>query len=480
MAAGFVHRFLVLGLSATVAAGQAGFFWSLAGIEGETDVRRLADNNTAPAPTQEPFKVTDDVEAANCVLGKNCSDGGMDPLRGLCVLSTSPGGKACWDVCNPKHSPQQYKVNNNAAVTMSYAGMVESVRAGLNPMVSCPNLEGGDPCPPGDFCPAAMLAEFKILKGRGMCVIDPNQHTSRSCWDMCNFHRSVSEFTMGTPEGTGATVSATRASGICPGTPWWFYPVVGLSILAIIGCCAGLFVAVKHVGARRLRSRKESLVESRYNEEQRDYKEYGEPMHEDLAGGMSQPRESAAPPPAAHEYMMQQPQEQIYAQPPQTPASPQAQEPLAGLYDGGASRQVQTGPPPQGMQQQFSPMGMSTPNTVPGGVGLLSPQGLDNTHLTGGSMRIPGLDEPNLLNSMPSLQVGGSEHYHQQQYRLGTTQPATQVLQNSFQGQPVGTVGMPSFHTQVPMNYMAGASPPGSIQMQPGVQPGFFTTLQRR
>merc|ERR1711963_644039 len=94
--------------------------------------------------------------------------------------------RACWDVCNENHRPQEFMVDTNVAVTMSYAGMVETVRAGLNPMVRCPgNFHGGDPCPPGDLCTPRFRLRSDLPEGRGICIIDASEAEGRSCADMC-------------------------------------------------------------------------------------------------------------------------------------------------------------------------------------------------------------------------------------------------------------------------------------------------------
>lgn len=419
----------------------------------------------------------DDAEPAACVLGQNCTDGGIPAYRGLCVVSRNPGaGKACWDVCNPNHAPESYQVNDNTAVTMSYAGMVETVRAGLNPMVRCPNnLHGGDPCPPGEPCTYEMRRFYNIPKGRGMCVIDANKPNSRACMDMCDTRKDPSAFTFGTPAGTASTVETTRAN-VCPRMPWAVIILTFVGIVGFSSCCIGVLLWVRKTVSRRSKSRNLPLS-SAYDQEADGNPDLDsaevmrDPLADDVRMGSEDPsspqneyarpgrlhgepdaaREPDLLPPEPPRVASSRPQESVYAQ---------------------APTQADSMPP------MFLGSAPSSRAQVPSGFG--GHHG-SNSRAQSGSFtpgpRIPGLSEPNLLPNIGALQAAGP-----QQFVLGATHGmnANPLLSSTMSSQP--GAAMPSFHTKVPSSYIGGASPPASMKIPGPAAPGqqWFTTLQRR
>jgi len=350
----------------------------------------------------------DDIQHSQCTLGGNCSDGGIPENRGFCARGRHIGlGNACWDVCNLNHDPESFTTSDTLdRETMSFAGMVETVRAGLNPMVRCPGLEsGGDSCPPGEMCPEEMLTEFKILKGRGMCVIDAGQHHSRACWDMCDSRRNPQDYTMGTASGTAATVWAVRGSSVCPGTPWWAWALTVLGAMMMVTCGIGAFNVIKRLRKIRSRAAKEHNMDENYD----DTAEFKKNMEEGSSDSDSK-------------YEMQQ------DLPPQKEWHGSSEAPLSipPQHEGQWLTQFHGAIPQDGFSHRTYP-----PSTGPGV-----------------PSSIPGLDAPNLLGHLPEIQAAFPPSSFSLPGRAGVpgAAPATVV-------QTLPPQVMTSFQTQLPPVY---------------------------
>jgi len=431
-------KLLALGLGGCLAAAAAG--------------NATANVTTTPAPAYHA-----DSSPAGCTPGKSCTNGGMPAERGMCVMDASGAGAACWDVCNPAHSPGQYRVSTNPVVTMTYKGMVETVRSGLNPIVNCPGMKGGDPCPPGFQCPAEILSQSRVPKGQGLCVIDPNAPMSRACWDMCDFTKSVRRYTVGTAEGTATFVNGVRSS-VCPHMTWWFIALSVLGVVAVLLIIFGLGIFIRKTIAKRA-----SKGRSRGAVEIADKPELGEELNDRDYEQDVHPDDPTSP---HNEYAR---------------AGMAYQEPDAGHH---MNDMLPPEPPRHDsmhahleqpfMEAPFYPDG--TPGGTSRSMQALAPQLYSPT-----GHGIPGLTEPqNLLNLTQSAL--------QQQHQLGAMTTAIHAppvghmqgsfaapaMQSSFAG--VGMhqqqMGMQSFNTM----------PPSSVQMgigQMGGQQQYFTQRQR-
>mmetsp|Transcript_14151 Transcript_14151/g.30724 ORF Transcript_14151/g.30724 Transcript_14151/m.30724 type:complete len:494 (-) Transcript_14151:354-1835(-) len=298
--------------------------------------------------TERPFWF--DADPASCVLGKACSDGGIPLERGLCVLTES-NNRACWDVCNTHHPSGSYRINMNNMVTMTFKGMVETVRSGLNPSVHCSGMTNGDPCPPGDNCPNSMLARHKVPEGRGICVIDPQAHMSRSCWDMCDTRISMTKLTMGTAAGTEERVRAVRNSDTCPHLSFWKVMLIAVGVIGASASCCGLVMVLRKSAARRgKRSSRANPKELDFDEgaedEENEYTQPGNGFQDGIMDRSGIPGHDLPPqPPSAAELMMQQQQQQ------------QQQQQMgfyqdgSGYYQGGSYSPTGAGMPIPGLKE---------------------------------------------------------------------------------------------------------------------------------
>lgn len=460
----------------------------------------VAATTAAPEP---PYY--QDVEPANCVLGYNCTDGGMPVYRGICVQAKNPGaGRACWDVCNPNHAPAAYNSSEvyNPVLLASTTGMIQAVRANLNPIVTCPNLLGGDPCKPGEMCGADFLTAFAVPEGRGICVLDDTQARDRGCWDMCDHRKNAVDYTMGTASGTESKIMDVRGSSACPGLQWWQILLIVLVVLLVLACLAGVGYVVMFGKGRgkshpALLKQKHGGLEAEPRDYQEEYPEMqGGQMME--AGGMD--GGSFGDDHQAQHYRGQQGggfSEDMMAPPPSPPRQghsqsrevfleeaygPPPQEPPRGYY----AEQGPVSPPeqqyqhhPQQQQQYYAPDPQPLQEPVESS---FYPSGAPSASMMGttSGLRIPGLDEPNLLG-----------HVGQMMHQQVPTLPQSPALLSSSSN-PLGSFNfapgqqaslqqpvMPSFHTQLPPMY-GQQTPPASVQLQqPGSQQ-WFTQLQRR
>lgn len=388
-----------------------------------------------------------DVDPAGCTIGRSCTNGGIPQNRGVCVVSRT-GSFACWDVCNPNHASDSFRANNNVMVTMTLKGMVETVRAGNNPTVSCPGFRGGDICPPGNDCPAGIAASYKVPEGRGMCVIDPDGYMSRACWDMCDTTILTSAFALGTPEGTKTKILNVRGSTACPRLQWWGILLTVLGVLGLIFLCVGLGIMLRRRAGSKSR-------------ESGELKDFTQGLHEEADEGMDQgdvydrglgdyQQEPAA------EMMPPEPPRQDSIRPPvhDMPAyQPYYDQGSAGTSSYSANLPL----PPATSSSPYSPSGR-----------LQSMQQPSSPYSPGGRP-IPGLQEPENLLNLTQQQLG-------QQALLGQSLAVPQQVvgyQASFTAPPmygglqmpqVGHMGGHSFHTV----------PPQSVQMTPGTGPMYF------
>lgn len=425
----------------------------------------------------------------------------MPSYRGICVASPNPGaGRACWDVCNFNHLPIHYSMGDTAPAPMQFGvkGMIESVRAGLNPLVKCPGNFGGDPCPPGSACPKEMSDMYSVSAGRGMCVLDESQPQDRACWDMCDSSKSPVSFTMGTPPGTESKVRGVRGSSRCPGTQWWKILLLILGIFLIIGCIVGAIVVVRNQKKKSKSSSRRQDEDDRQQDYSTKFLEDGAPMDRQV---YDQPPINQDQPPYDDYGAPSPQQDRGFAMPPSPP-------PDGGYHTDRAALMEEYGPPPtnfvdtpapqreqppqepsqppqqQSLQayQQQNFEGSRQPSVAMGG-GSMGTMSMPSASVSG-TARIPGLDEPNLLGNLQMMQqqqqAGSMEGFQTNPYAMipQNTQPGSAymtpgsgaVLQNSFNFAPPGgqPSGLNSFHTQIPSLYPPG-SPPSSVQVRPGV-----------
>jgi hypothetical protein len=347
---------------------------------------------------------------------------------------------------------------------------------------------------------------FDVEPGRGMCVVNNSRQDNRGCRDMCDYSFSPMSFTEGAAKGAAAVVEQVRGGGRCPNPNWWlwFIPAVLLCLCCGVGICVVLSGSIKEFIAKRAgkgkRTRASSLqgVASRGADAQEEgdgYEEYGDagapPPLPDRPPSRSRDVQieeyGAGPPPEPH------PHHSSYreAPPPAPPPFPEDTQMSAQIgaaqqlfdqidvnHDGVISRSeyeqyarcasMGLAPPP--------PMGGSAPPSV-------------------GSMRIPGLDEPNLFSNLQNMVGPGSApQLAPSMEGLGITAPF--IPPNS---QPQGVSAQapvfqiaPSYHTQIPPTFASSLPPgpvssaPNSVQIAPGaVTSGnagapFFTQLMRR
>lgn len=450
-----------------------------------------------------------DVEPASCTLGYNCTAGGIPIYRGICVQAKNPGaGRACWDVCNPNHLAPSYNVSEvfNPVLVASTTGMIQAVRANLNPIVQCPNMLGGDPCKPGDFCSKEWHDSFNIPEGRGMCVLDESQPNDRACWDMCDSGRRQEDYTMGTASGTGSKVGEVRGNGACPGIHWWQVLLYVLLVLLILACLVAVAYVVKFGLNQRKRTASIDQKQRHFEAEPRDFKEdfpdmdgpmmeagldggpYGDdPYHRDMQPPPSPPRQHEN-----REVLLDESYGESYGPPPN-------QEPPRGYY---GEQPVAAAPPevplmdqqhPQQQQHYMPEQSVQEPTQFeapfyPGPTAGPSPSAIGGA---APGIRIPGLDEPNLLGNLGHMmQQQQADAFHTQVPQSPALIPSSTQSggagQTSFNFAPgqqalLSQSVMPSFHTQLPPMYQqTAASPPGSVQLRPPGSQQWFTQLQRR
>mmetsp|Transcript_16135 Transcript_16135/g.25810 ORF Transcript_16135/g.25810 Transcript_16135/m.25810 type:complete len:449 (+) Transcript_16135:68-1414(+) len=424
----------------------------LAAVEGTTV------NATWPVADVFPDKLN-----PTCTPNRGCQLGSTHAanLRSLCVAS--PGKpNYCWDVCNPAHAAEEYLETTNDIDFKNRLArdMVEEVRKGLNPAVSCPRslqkyLKGVDACSPGDKCGESLRRQFHVAKGQGMCVVEPGNSRGRVCWSMCDTKKPATKYALGATADIAATVIQFRDSGSCNPSNWLTW-VIALLVIALLTslCVLGVFTYRKRRGDR---SRKEeSLADSLaddYEDDGPGVEERGFDGQEDFGAQGSAEQGEYGPPP------------------PQSFSAQGRSFDRAGQHQDSPSRA--TG---RGMQMDFL-----EPTHAPY-------NGLQQNT----SMRIPGLDEPHL--SLQSIQpmVVPQATSQAPLVQMGTTMPAQQVQYGSQPqyvpqqpGQPVyrtaSAVPMqafqtqlgPTFSTQVPQQ-SGYTSQAGSVQIGPGsamVQP---------
>jgi hypothetical protein len=351
-----------------------------------------------------------------------------------------------------------------------------------------------------------MASLFNVEEGRGMCVVNTSRRDNRACRDMCDYNFSPMSYTEGAARGAADIVGQVRGSGRCPNPHWWIWVILGA--LVCICCCACVIAALgKQIQAARnggkgkktMRATTLQGVASRGVDDAEDggYEEEGRYAP---AGTESEDQKDRDINLGMH-YEDRAPEENIYAQgpPPEPPsqqhssyreAPPPAPPPfpedthmsanqlfdaIDTNHDGVISRQEY-----EQFQRAASMGAVPPPPMAPGS----APPSI-------GSMRIPGLDEPNLFNNLQNMVGPGSapQLAPPPMEGLGITTPFIQPQGGSTQV-PVFQVA-PSYHTQIPPTFATQlppgpASAPNSVQMSPGaVTAGnagapFFTQLMRR
>jgi len=427
-------------------------------------------------------------------------------------------GSECWDVCNPEHTPQEYQIGSNAAINSGFAGLVSQVRAGLNSFIQCPGpLATGDRCPPGRLCGRFMLEKFDIPRGRGMCVVDSSKPSSRACWDMCDLHHKPEDYTIGTAAGVAQHIWEVRQGG-CPSAAWWPWILAALLSVCVLTCCAYVVMVLTRMGKKRTRGmgtleRGASRLEASPGDFSQDYLEpTPPPAFADERGlppedyrddyrreyGMreySDPEEYRMPDPPGPIDVERSMQESLPPEPPRMDPPPQPRE-----YQ--VPQQELPAPPSDPRLDLFERIDTNHD-------GKISRDEYEN-FFPGSrqSMRIPGLDEPNLL--FPSIQPPSIQPLVVPQTTAQVAPPdllSQAVQRNPFlsPGDPLGgsqpqvmtpfrmTTGSsnPAFQTQLPaafatqLPFPTVSGPPGSVQLRPGSAPSpggqtFFTQLSRR
>jgi len=488
--------------------------------------RKLAGNGTTPFP-KERFAF-DDMEDDGCSPAYNCTAGGIPEARGICVNVGI--GQQCWDVCNPKHTPHEYKVSEGAATNSAVAGLVIQVRAGMNSYVQCPpELGHGDACPLGRVCTSSMASAFNVPAGQGMCVIDENRTNSRACWDLCDEVHKPDDYQMAAEAGALERVLKFRQGGHCPSRPWWPWLLAILLTLCLLSCCVYLVLMLLKLGKKRTRgldrgsrldlevAQEDALADGPHRELQtrvppnfaNDYADgYGRPQ---LSGsceaslGMplapSYNEEEWRPPPEPPRMLDTPAAERELPSPPQPYYEEPAVRPVHNSHEEPSNRidVYHNGMMQMGEREQFFPG--STSNRIPG---LDEPNLFPN--LAGSTLQQPGLPPPAEPYSiaLPQHMLTVPQQPGNQPFRTatGSSPPSPSPFQTqlppTFQTRlsavtvpPMSGVTVPSSALTVPPSALtlppsnitvppvSGCSPPNSYHLRPQGSPPFFGQIGR-
>jgi len=378
-----------------------------------------------------------------CPPGESCPgamgrEAGVPEDRGICVVDSGQASdRACWDMCDGSHDPEDY-------ILGTVVGVSNKIK----------RARGSGVCPGGSWLPWILVALL------GLCLL-------ACCAGLLISQRVARRRSRGGERGVvsrGARLEEPGAGfGRMP--PYHGRAGLGQDLLeptpaaAERGLSGGygerMPTTPERVSSRRDRDRDQGVYEE---EEEYRMEEGHEEEEEDRMEDMLPPPE---PPRAVQPFKEAPP-----AAPP--PFPPEAPQPGAAcpspIIGGGESR----------LFSQFSaldvtrdPMAVSRlgsqisqPGNVTQEIGLLG-------------TRIPGLDEPSLLSSMQSVAAP--------ELRPVAVPPMSPFLQGGRQAPPIlaggpgAAAGRPSYHTRAPLSFSAHqppvttlGSPPTSVQIAPG------------